>query len=49
MEFGEYRLVHPLFLVLVLLVPLGLWYAKRRVRRWGRRFGSGRGLVILYR
>ncbi len=40
MEFGEYRLVHPLFLVLVLLVPLGLWYAKRRVRRGTVRFSS---------
>lgn len=39
MEFGDYRLAHPLFLALVLILPLGVWYASR-VRRGTVRFSS---------
>lgn len=40
MEWNDYRLDDPFVLVLAALIPLGIWYASRRVRRGTLRFSS---------
>lgn len=40
MELGEYRLATPLVLLLALLIPVGIWWACRRVPRGTIRFSS---------
>jgi Ca-activated chloride channel family protein len=40
MDLGELRLLHPQFLLLLLLFPAGLWLALRRVRRGTLLFSS---------
>lgn len=40
MEVGDYRFAHPLFLLLVFLIPVGIWFVVARVKRGTLRFSS---------
>lgn len=40
MEFGDYRFAQPFFALLALLIPIGLWIARRRVERGTLRFST---------
>ncbi len=40
MELGDYQLLHPQFLALLALIPIGLWLAARRVPRGTLRFST---------
>ena len=40
MEVGDYRFAHPLFLLMALLVPFGIWFVISKVQRGTLRFSS---------
>ncbi len=40
MEFGDYQFAQPFFALLAILIPIGLWIARRRVERGTLRFST---------